>query len=70
VERIGSFACQLCVGETLASDLRHKRHEAVGIVQRVVFRRTIVEAEYLLIKVTIKMERLNSNVGSAKGTPR
>jgi len=66
VERVYLFACELRVGEALASDLCHEESEAVGVSQGVVFGSTVLEAEYLLVKVTIKMERFNSDVSPAQ----
>ena len=60
------FASQFGVGESLAADLRHDQREAVGIVQGVVFRGTLVKPEYLFSNVAIKMIGFNSNVGSTQ----
>ena len=37
VVRVGSFACQLGIGEALAADLGHEQSEAVVVIQQVVF---------------------------------
>ena len=68
VERVCALARQLGIRQAFAKDLGHGEREAVGIVQRIVFGRAIIETENLFVKVTIKMEWLNSNVGSAKGS--
>ena len=41
--------------------------EAVSVGELVVFRRTVVVAEHLFVKVAVQMEWLNRNVGSAQG---
>src|ERR1019366_1150765 len=66
VERVCSLARQLGVGEAFPGDLRHQEREAVGIIQWVVFRRSVVIAEYPFVKVVVKMERFNSNIGPAQ----
>lgn len=54
------------IGEPLSCDLIHRQCEAVSIVQKIVFRGAIVEAEHLLRDVTVKMEGLDSNIGSTQ----
>ena len=52
------FACQFAIGEALAADLGHGESETLPIVH--VFAR--IETEGLLVKVTVKMERLYRNI--------
>ncbi len=66
VERVHLLPRELSVGKALPTNLRHENREAVSIVQRVVFGGPVVIAKHLLVKVTIKVKRLNSNVGSAQ----
>lgn len=40
--------------------------EAVGIIQRIIFRSAVVEAEDLFGDIAVKMKRFYSNVGSAQ----
>ncbi len=63
---IAVLACQLGIGQTLASDHQHEEGETVGIGKFVVFRRTVVETEHLFINVVVKVKWLNRNIGSAK----
>jgi hypothetical protein len=43
VERVGSLAGQLGIGEPLAGYLAHGQREPIGIIQRVISRRPIVK---------------------------
>lgn len=61
-----SSARQFGIGEPFPWHLIHRQSEAVSVVQEIVFRGTIVKPEYLLGDITVKMERLNSNVSPAK----
>ena len=50
--------------KTTMRDLRQSSNKAVGIGQWIVFRGAIIEPEYLLIYVPLKVKRLHGNVGS------
>jgi len=66
VERVGSFACEFCIRQATVRDLRHGHIEAVSIIQLVIFGSPVIETKHLLVKVTIKMERLNRHVSPAQ----
>ena len=59
-------ASQARVGQPLTANLHHRQMEAIRIIQRIVFRCAIVEAEDLLCDVTIKVEGLNRNIGATQ----
>ena len=61
---VRSLTRQLGVGEATAHDLIHRKHEAIFIGEVVVLRGAIVEPEYLLRNVPIKMERFDRNISS------
>lgn len=64
---VRSLFRQLGVGATTAHSLLHGEGEAILICERVVFCGAIVELEHLLGGVSVKMKRLNRNVGSFQG---
>ena len=51
-------------GQALTEDFADGHIEAVRIIQRIVFGRTVVIAEYLFVKVTKQMEWFDTNVAS------
>src|SRR5277367_5210654 len=60
------LASEFPISNPLANNLTRHQREAIRIVQRIVFGRTVVIAEDLLIHVGIEVERLNGNVGATK----
>ena len=52
MNRFSDLASYFGEGQAFAEHLRDDKVEAVGIVQRIIFGRTIVVAEHLLIDVT------------------
>jgi hypothetical protein len=44
-DRLGRLASEFCVSKAFAANLGHDQREAVGIIQGVVFRSTIVKPE-------------------------
>jgi len=66
VERVGSFACQIGIGEALSADLGHGEIEAVRVVQGIVFRSPVVVTEYLFVEVAVKMKRFDTHVRSTQ----
>lgn len=57
---------QLGVGKATADHLRHRQCEAVFVGERVILRGAIVEAEYLLTQVAVKVEWFDGDIGTAK----
>ncbi len=66
VVSVCSLSRQLGVGEATANDLRHGENEAVGIGERIVLRRAVIESKCLFICVAFKVEWLNRNVGAVQ----
>ena len=66
VERVDILARQLGIGEALSANLSHRQIEAVGIVQRIIFRCPIVKPEYLLCNIAVKVIWLDSNISSTQ----
>ena len=64
--RNSHLAGQFCIGEALPCHLRYCQRESIRIGQRVVLCGAVIEAEYLLTQVLVKMERLYSNVCAAQ----
>ena len=54
------LACEFAVGEPLSGNLAHGKLEALAIVHVL----AVVVPESLLIKVTVKMKRFHTHVGS------
>src|SRR5580700_1324580 len=48
----------------MPKNLRHQKHEAVRVIQGIVFRRPVIESEYLLVYVALKMKRFHGNVSA------
>lgn len=60
--RAAQFASQLFVYKALAGDLRNSKNEAVIAIKRIVFGRTIVEAERLLSVKYWEQRRSRSSI--------
>ncbi len=58
-------ADQFGIRKALPCNLRHKECEAICVVKRIVCGSAIVVAKYLFGRITVKVERLNGNIGSA-----
>jgi hypothetical protein len=58
-----AFACQLTVGQTLASDLRHGQSEAFAVSHFAFAIFAIVVSKHLFFEVAVKMERFDTYVG-------
>jgi hypothetical protein len=60
------LAGQLGIDQTLASNHQHEQRVTICIGKFVVFRRTVVKTEHLLVNVVVKVKWLNRNIGTAK----
>src|SRR5207249_2081032 len=56
---------QVAIGQSLAHDGAQRLHESPGVALRVA---PLVIAEYLLVNVAMKVERIHGNVGAAQPT--
>lgn len=54
------LAGQFCRGQPLTNNLRYHQREAIRVSERIVFGRTVIVAEHLLLAVQV--ERLDGNV--------
>jgi hypothetical protein len=68
VARRSVFTCQFGVGQTMPKNLRHEKHEAVRVVQGIVFCGAVVKSKNLLVYIPAKVEWLYSNVGSSQSS--
>jgi|SRR5271165_479291 len=57
---------QFSIRKPLARHLAHRQMEPIRVVQRVVFGGAIVEPEYLLRYIAIKVKWLNGYIGAAQ----
>jgi hypothetical protein len=62
------LTCQVRIGEPLTVALKQRQRKAVCIIQRVVFRGAVIEAENLLCNVAVKVEGFHCNIGATKAT--